>query len=997
MKNKILSSFMLGLAIFAGTPGIAKTNFIPVTRENQNDYPFGRGWDSRKDQPRGYCVDNQADDGRTAPPSTGLASGSFDLRLQRDQKAVAEKLGISGSGRYRTGAVTTSASANLVKDMASNEFGISYTFVSEQLYRETMNPTRAFPIRVTKGFEGDVSNRDRFFKVCGDEYIQARNYAARVAVNINVSFVSRSERDQFMAEFGVNSPVLDLKGKIENESSKFSSANRMSIRAVQVGGDPAGIGGVLCPPGFDGHPDPDCAKNAVEVVNCGFGDIKKCTEVIKSAIQYTSAQSGNSFPMQTAKLTNYQVTSFETTPYVALGRPFVEPPSDQRMAAFEEATNMVAAVFDDQFNLMTFANQLYSGTAPRLSPRQKDGMEELRAKHFDYVEHSVQALDQCYDTANLETCKAAYGRIAAEIGINKKASVVKDQREAILALTGAEMFVQFCDIADAAHPAVRTTIMTLLAHAATQNKDRPELFTKGDKCWELAKWYEAQTELDLSKAEGEIEDLGPIAALRNLTTLNLVGKKIQSVRGLAGMTGLIELNLDNNRIEDVSPLTNLVNLRRLSLQDNRIGKTSMSKLSALDGPRGQLEKLDVRGNAEGLECPLKRAASCKVMSFADAANILSANTRCEETVQHQAVWLDSNRVLVAGGRAYPGDGVSAKIRIVTSAGCEPLASALVVPRMGHTMTNVDQGILVIGGNTTKIELIDRVSLKSRLLGGVLRENATNATATPLPDGRVLVVGGATDADPKFAMTNPSGLSGLVQIVSGDGAVEVVGRLSIPRAEHTATLLKNGKVLILGGYSLNKMLSLAEVIDPSTKKIETLKMQMPTGRMGHTAVLLENGQVLIAGGARWQDESAGPETQRIAVPVDQMVIFDPETNQFRILEERLSPARSNIQAQTMSDGRVLLIGGLTESKPTDVLALRVQAATTNIQVYDPRSEAVYQVATMLNARLGFSATAIGEDRVLVFGGRPVISVVSSGGGLARQGLLTSTELIVYRAR
>jgi hypothetical protein len=81
-----------------------------------------------------------------------------------------------------------------------------------------------------------------------------------------------------------------------------------------------------------------------------------------------------------------------------------------------------------------------------------------------------------------------------------------------------------------------------------------------------------------------------------------------------------------------------------------------------------------------------------------------------------------------------------------------------------------------------------------------------------------------------------------------GSFSATGSMGTPRAQHTATSLNNGTVLVAGGFSFFPpgSFSSAEVFDPTTNKFT------PTGPMGaprflHTATRLDNGLVLVTGG------------------------------------------------------------------------------------------------------------------------------------------------------
>ncbi len=111
-------------------------------------------------------------------------------------------------------------------------------------------------------------------------------------------------------------------------------------------------------------------------------------------------------------------------------------------------------------------------------------------------------------------------------------------------------------------------------------------------------------------------------------------------------------------------------------------------------------------------------------------------------------------------------------------------------------------------------------------------------AVRLADSRVLIVGGSDERDGDGAYRNAEIFN------PGDGTFTAVkNNMNLARYKllGTAILLPNGKVLIAGGANR------AEVFDPKTNSFSYANGDMATKRLFATATLLKDGQVLIAGG------------------------------------------------------------------------------------------------------------------------------------------------------
>lgn len=100
----------------------------------------------------------------------------------------------------------------------------------------------------------------------------------------------------------------------------------------------------------------------------------------------------------------------------------------------------------------------------------------------------------------------------------------------------------------------------------------------------------------------------------------------------------------------------------------------------------------------------------------------------------------------------------------------------------------------------------------------------------------------------YALTDPSGNQGIprtrtVRVISAQPTSTLTGTTTQSRLRHTATRLPNGRVLAIGGYSRT-----AEEYNPATGTWSAVGVPLTTHR-GHTATALADGTVLVAGGAK----------------------------------------------------------------------------------------------------------------------------------------------------
>ncbi|MFC1825388.1 leucine-rich repeat domain-containing protein, partial [Thermodesulfobacteriota bacterium] len=75
---------------------------------------------------------------------------------------------------------------------------------------------------------------------------------------------------------------------------------------------------------------------------------------------------------------------------------------------------------------------------------------------------------------------------------------------------------------------------------------------------------------NLNLGSNQLSDISPLKALKNLVELDLPFNRISDISPLNDLTNLIDLSLHDNLIRDISPLKNLVNLTELYLKKNNI-------------------------------------------------------------------------------------------------------------------------------------------------------------------------------------------------------------------------------------------------------------------------------------------------------------------------------------------------------------------------------------------------------------------------------------------
>jgi trimeric autotransporter adhesin len=234
-----------------------------------------------------------------------------------------------------------------------------------------------------------------------------------------------------------------------------------------------------------------------------------------------------------------------------------------------------------------------------------------------------------------------------------------------------------------------------------------------------------------------------------------------------------------------------------------------------------------------------------------------------------------------------------------------------------------------------------------------------------------------------------------------------GSMTVPRMLHQASALPDGRILLTGGVSTPgaAIYASTEIYDPVAGQF-TPAAPMLTARREHAAVTLQDGRILVAGGMT----PAGAYTNSAE-------IYDPASGQWNATGN-MNSLRFRTIARLLPDGRVMVIGkdgystggyadifdpatgtfsktgnfmensgwhGLVVLADGRVMKVGGQASTapspdnpysTRAEIWDPATNQWSATGAMSVGRSGIEPILLADGKVLVAGGRNVMSLRST---------------------
>lgn len=364
------------------------------------------------------------------------------------------------------------------------------------------------------------------------------------------------------------------------------------------------------------------------------------------------------------------------------------------------------------------------------------------------------------------------------------------------------------------------------------------------------------------------------------------------------------------------------------LSDPQLARRGATATALLDG------RILVVGGVDDADAPIGQAVVIDA-ALTTVTPVGSDTARAE----HAAVRLPDGRVLVVGGTITLGDPTGAMTAASLFDPASDTFQAFSMRRARHRpgVAYAGGAAVVVGGANpsgavTEAERLDleRGATFARIRGphGTPRPDAVAVATGP---GRALIVGGG---EPPEAYTSVASFETRnFDALTGEGAVPDA------RADHTATLLTDGDVLVVGGTDgISAALDTAERFDLLSSRW-TAVASLQTPRADHAAAAT-GGSVLVVGGR----DATGV--------LDDAELYDPFANTWTAAGT-LNVPRAGATAVTLGDGTVLVSGGV------DATGTAVDAQ----ERWSPYSR-TFSVVTGLSAPRA-------EHRALSFSGHAVI--------------------------
>jgi len=198
--------------------------------------------------------------------------------------------------------IRVNAGGHMAKEMASTEFSNTYTF------QASLTPKKRVlqPISSHNGFSltqaGDtIANnyQGNMMALAGDTFVSEIEYGAQLLINLKIEYLSEQHKSDIGGYLGVSYGAgnigISVDGKLNYIDEDLKRSVRITVRAMQKGGDPKQLLSVI----------PN------NIVSCSLDNYAPCFNMFEQVVNYAKDEFGDQFNA----LSDYNVVRYKATPY----------------------------------------------------------------------------------------------------------------------------------------------------------------------------------------------------------------------------------------------------------------------------------------------------------------------------------------------------------------------------------------------------------------------------------------------------------------------------------------------------------------------------------------------------------------------------------------------------------------------------------------------------------------------------------------------------------
>lgn len=388
---------MLGLfATACGVPAKTHSSLDTQIPGSHNDYAqLGQAFSSAKSKILPVsCITSSAVDEKA-----GNTRGSFEIGVDVGVKDVLNKISGTLNADVKFPVIRAGVDAELAKEMAASEY------VANRLVTYSLTPKKRVlrgPFSVSPRIANMLNDGGFDPANCGDEFITAVTFGAKLFVNMRVEFLNNEDKlnigGNIELGYGMDgSPVgVDIQASANYLDEKTKKSVKITVRAEQHGGDPAKFAKVI--PG--------------NIMECNLDDPQPCIDMFNNVVSYAKED----FSAQLESLDNYNTISYETVSYEdALLNELAFDQSQLTKFRFDSLKEDLDERYQEAIEDEKRAGNILKSYRSWLDQDQLEGIKKIRDSAEDNADLLFAVAKGCYDTGEYEQCKAFYDDVKEKI------------------------------------------------------------------------------------------------------------------------------------------------------------------------------------------------------------------------------------------------------------------------------------------------------------------------------------------------------------------------------------------------------------------------------------------------------------------------------------------------------------------------------------------------------------------------------------------------------